>query len=393
LLVTRRPPLVDRLRLGVPGPEDLQRERHASWLELFFDLAFVLALFTVTRRLGMDPSPTIGEIATVVGLFVLVQWAWAGVSFFDTRFDPDDVPHRLLVLLASAGAGAVALGVDEVPASPLVPIGYLVVRGSLLLMYLRVRGSGPAGREISSVYLTGFGIGWLLWLGSLAVPPTWRPAVWAVAFAIELLTPWVTLDRLARYPVHPTHLPERIGQFTIILLGSTLNDLLRAVPATRPPAHVLAAALVAFVIPASIWWLYTGLVSRRQEPSRLRGGQTYIYLHIPHGASLLLLGWAIGQAVAEVASDSHRLSVALRLVLAGSLVARLLCSIGLHASAFGPLTRGDLAAALSGVVTVAIVAVTVTDPFLTLGLLAAATVGQGVVTTRLIERRVSHDAG
>ncbi|MEU5726194.1 low temperature requirement protein A [Micromonospora sp. NPDC047738] len=73
--------------------------------------------------------------------------------------------------------------------------------------------------------------------------PTVRPAVWITALAIELLTPWLGRRWLRRHPVHSTHLPERLGQFTIILLGATLTNLRDAAPTAHPPARVVAAAL------------------------------------------------------------------------------------------------------------------------------------------------------
>ncbi|OKI65045.1 hypothetical protein A6A27_24855 [Micromonospora sp. CB01531] len=116
-------------------------QRHATWLELFFDLVFVLATAAVVGRLGhrLVPSPT--ALLAAGGLFVVLQFAWAGQVFYDTRYDPDDTQHRLLVLVAVAGAGALTLGVAGAPHSVLLPVGYLVVRGVLLLLY---SGSGRA---------------------------------------------------------------------------------------------------------------------------------------------------------------------------------------------------------------------------------------------------------
>ena len=385
--MTRRSRLADWLRSRAPDA-DQQRERHATWLELFFDLVFVLALLAVVNRLGTHSSPSIGEVAVVVGLFLIIQWAWVGISFYDTRFDPDDFPHRLLVFLASAGAGAIALGVNEVPHGSLLPVGYLIVRGSLLVMYLRVLGSGPAGRKLASIYLAGFGAGWLLWLGSLFLPMPARPMVWIVATAIELLIPWIAIRPLARYPVHAIHLPERLGQFTIILLGSSLTELLNAVPARNPPGHVLGAALVAFVVPVSVWWLYTSFVSTRRDPSRLRAGQAYTYVHAPLGVSLLLLGWALGRTVGLINENVERLPFELRLILGGAIVVRLLCGAALYVLAFGT-TRTAVWIILTGTVPTVAAVFAVTDPGLTLILLALVLILQAVLASRNVVRWTS----
>ena len=156
----RLPRLVDLLRLRAPNRPSREAERHASWLELFFDLVFVLALSGITVRLGGAAAPTADQILVALGIYIVVQWSWVGQAFFDARFELDDVPHRLLVLIATAGAGAEALGTRESIESYLLPIGYLVVRGALIAAYLRVYLSDRPARPLVSVYLIGFGIGW-----------------------------------------------------------------------------------------------------------------------------------------------------------------------------------------------------------------------------------------
>ncbi|WP_406078586.1 low temperature requirement protein A [Micromonospora sp. NBC_00858] len=370
-------------RLGVRGPAPLEDEaghRHATWLELFLDIIFVYALAAVVARLGTDSTPSVGGILAVSGLFVVVQWAWMGQVYYDTRFDPDDLPHRLLVLVALVGAGAMTLGVDEVPESALLPVGYLIVRGVLLLLYLRARPASPIARTVISVYLVGFGLGWLIWLVSLAVPIALRPALWVVAMAIELATPWVGRRRLEQWPVDNRHLPERIGQFTIIVLGSALASLLFAVP-DHPRPHMILTAGLAFVVPAAVWWVYTTFVTTNLSTTRLRAGQAYTYLHIPLSGALLLLGWSLGQAVRLVDSGASRLPLELRLLLAASVVVWVLCGLGLFTLATRP-SASRLAITAYAVISVSLIGATVREARLLLLLLAPAIVGYAVLLNR-----------
>ncbi|WFE52354.1 low temperature requirement protein A [Micromonospora sp. WMMD1155] len=367
--------------LGGRAPQaDEAGHRHATWLELFLDLIFVYALAAVVRRLGDDPTPSPGAVLAVLGLFVVVQWAWLGQVFYDTRFDPDDVPHRLLVLVALVGAGTITLGADEVPESVLLPVGYLIVRGVLLLLYLRARPTGPMARTVTTIYLLGFGSGWLIWLASLATPTNTRPTLWIVAMLIELATPWVGKRWLNRFPVDDQHLPERIGQFTIIVLGSALASLLFAVP-DHPRPHMIVTAGLAFLVPAAVWWVYTTFVTTREPRRRLRGGQTYSYLHIPLGGALLLLGWALGQMVRLADDEVARLPTELRLVLAASITAWMLCGLALHWVWNRP-SIGRLGIALYGMGSTILVTTTVHEPKLMLSLLSLAIVGYAVLLTR-----------
>ncbi|MEH1167015.1 low temperature requirement protein A [Micromonospora sp. CPCC 205539] len=370
-------------RLTVRGQTPVTDEaghRHATWLELFLDVVFVYALAAVVARLETDPTPAQGSVLAVLGLFLVVQWAWLGQVYYDTRFDPDDLPHRLLVLVALVGAGAMTLGVDEVPESVLLPVGYLIVRGVLLLLYLRARPTSPTARTITTVYLIGFGLGWLIWLVSLAVPTAQRPVLWIVAMVIELATPWVGRRRLDQWPVDKRHLPERIGQFTIIVLGSALAGLLFAVP-DHPRPHELLIAGLAFVVPAAIWWVYTTFVTTRLAVVWLRGGQAYSYLHIPLEGSLLLLGWSLGQVVRLVDHGTDRLPLELRLLLAASVVVWTLCGLALYWLTARP-SVGRLAITAYVVISVSVIATTVREPRLLLFLFSATIVAYAVVLNR-----------
>src|SRR5688500_4132428 len=66
------PGLVDE---AIPeGSDDVDPERHASWLELFFDLLFVAMVAQLVHVL-LD-SPKVGTLADVAALFVAAWWAW-----------------------------------------------------------------------------------------------------------------------------------------------------------------------------------------------------------------------------------------------------------------------------------------------------------------------------
>ncbi|SCL38427.1 Low temperature requirement protein LtrA [Micromonospora rhizosphaerae] len=374
--------LAARFALPAPSrPRGKAGQRHATWLELFFDVIFVFALGAVVDRLGDEPVPRPSAVLTVCGLFVVLQWAWVGQVFYDTRYDPDDTPHRLLVLVALVGAGALTLGVREAPEGVLLPAGYLLVRGVLLLLYLRARPTGAPARQVTGIYLVGFGIGWVIWLASLAVPASARPAFWIAGMAVELATPWVGLRRLNRSPVDVVHLPERIGQFAIIVLGSTLANLLTAVPA-HPTPGIIGSAAVAFAVPASVWWVYTTFVNTGLAMARLRGGQAYTYVHIAMNAGLLLLGWSLGQLVRQIEADAPTTPTALRAVLAATLLTWMLCGLGLSWLAVQRPGVRRLAITGYGIASVTAIAVAVARPLPLLVLLAIALVGYAVLLTR-----------
>ena len=81
--------------------------RHASWLELFYDLVYVVAVAFLAAGLSRDISLT--GFAIFVALFIPVWWSWAGQTIFASRFGRDTTFQRSMMLLQMVGAAAMAI--------------------------------------------------------------------------------------------------------------------------------------------------------------------------------------------------------------------------------------------------------------------------------------------
>jgi hypothetical protein len=87
-------------------------ERRATWLELFFDLVFVVAITQLSHELVVDHS-TAGFLR-FAALFVPVFVAWQGYTFYSTRFDTDDLALRVAYFAAMLAIAAMAVVIDDV---------------------------------------------------------------------------------------------------------------------------------------------------------------------------------------------------------------------------------------------------------------------------------------
>lgn len=100
-------PVVRTVRLWARGHES----RRASWLEPFFDLIFVAAVSQVGVPLGEDY--TIHGLVRYSLMFLLIWWAWFGHTMYSTRFDADDVVHRLLTFVQIFATAAMAANAKQ----------------------------------------------------------------------------------------------------------------------------------------------------------------------------------------------------------------------------------------------------------------------------------------
>jgi low temperature requirement protein LtrA len=241
--------------------EQRAEERSSTWLELFFDLCFVVAVAALARGLHHDPN--LDGMLRFLGLFVPVWWSWMIFTWYGTSFDNDDVPYRVTLFVAMLSILGLAASVGRIGVDPLAVVGFVLAYSLMRLLvaglFVRAGRNVPTDlRPFVAYYAAGNIIGATTWLSSLLVPAPFRYAVWAIGLAVELLGPILavmTLDN-PRITFHPRHIAERYGLFTLIVLGESVLAVASGTAGTHwAPAAVLTA-VTGFVAAACIWWLY-----------------------------------------------------------------------------------------------------------------------------------------
>jgi low temperature requirement protein LtrA len=310
-------------RLRLRSIENRDRERHASWLELFFDLIFVLAVAQIAQALNHDLTLT-GCVHYLV-LFAPVWWAWVGYSFYADRFESDEVIFRLMMFAGMLAMAAVAVNVHGAfqGGERAFTFSYVAVRVILIAFYIRAAYYVPLARDLCVRYAIGFGIGSLVWLASAFVPNPMRYGFWAVGFLIELATPFVNMHVARRTPYDSSHVPERFGLFTLIVIGEASLTAINGLVSMDWQLRAAVIAACGFAITAAIWWSYYEFVEVDGiSENRRAGGQIYMYSHFPISIGIAAIGVSIQHAV--VMSSASALSPMLRWTLCGSVALYLL---------------------------------------------------------------------
>ena len=246
---TTNPP---RLRIGDAEDEP----RHATWLELFYDLVFVVAVSQLAHKLSGDVS--LRGFLGYAGLFVPLWWTWIGTTFFANRFDSDDTIRRVMMGLQMLAIAALAVNVHHAwtTTSQGFAISYIISRMLLIVEYARVLKYIPSVRSLVYPMNTGFGIGVLFWIVSLVVPAPWRFVLWGIGLGVDFISPLVAAEGQRQWPPHAEHLPERFGLFTIIVLGEAVIAVVNGLSEVDWTVGVTAAAVLGFVTAFGLWWLY-----------------------------------------------------------------------------------------------------------------------------------------
>jgi low temperature requirement protein LtrA len=344
-----RPPA---LRTPTDGGSD---ERHASWLELFFDLVFVVAIAQLAQELVRDHSA--GGFAIFAGLFLPVFIAWQGFTFYADRFDSDDVLFRVVMLAAMLAIAALAVQIPDVATGRHdagFVVAYVTLRSLLVALYLRAWPHARAARPLIARYAGGYSLSIAIWLCSLLVDAPLRYVLWGVGLAIEYAMPVLAQRIHARIPVDPGHVPERFALFTIIVLGESVVAVALGTAHNDWRLASATTAVLGFVTAACLWWVYFDRGVAGGLSSRTGSMQIFTRIHIPLLAALTAVGAGVHMLIQEAVTGEAQAGAAW--ALDGGAALYLLClTIAQHVSGGGADTLA--ARALAGLALVALAAV------------------------------------
>ena len=301
--------------------DDTPPDRSVGTLELFFDLVFVYAMSQVTILMLSDISwAGFGR-----GLLALaaVWWAWVCYAWLTNTSDHDGPGPRLLLFLAMAAMLVAAVALPQAFGERALVFGlaFLTVRLiHVVLLALDVRGEADVGLAALRLVPTLLA-GPAVLVAAAFVDAPGRELLWVVAAVIDLSGP--VLVGTAGWNVAPAYFVERHGLVLIIALGEAIVAVGAGAEASLARPSVIAAALLAVLIAAGLWWSYFGYVRDGAE-RRLRGTadrerarlarDSYSYLHLPLVAGVVFFALGVHEAVAR---PTEQLSLLPAVALAG----------------------------------------------------------------------------
>ena len=290
-------------------------ERHASWLELFFDLVYVFAVSKVAAIL-VD-SPDIYGFLKYLVLFVPVWWSWVGFTFYADRFESDEIEYRVLTFASMLAIAALSIsigGAFSLSGDASFVGCYAAVRLMLVAQYTRTAYYVPVGRRLAMQYMVGFGVAVLILLASLMVEPPVRYYIWAMAMLIELATPFIDTKLTRIIPFDHSHIPERFGLFTIIVLGEAVIATANGASGVPWNLATTATASLGFAMAACIWWINFDFVEDDAIKSQsLMRRFIFIVSHFCMVASIVVIGIGVEHAIKDTIDGHPHLATVLML--------------------------------------------------------------------------------
>ncbi|MGR6319056.1 low temperature requirement protein A [Micromonospora soli] len=280
-----------------------------AFLELFFDLVFVLAFFQLSQQLLEHLSWT-GAFQTLV-LLLPVLHLWAATTRLLDAFDPRHPLVQLLTMPIIFGTLVLAAAAPEAfGRRGLVFAGaYLTIRLGGLAIAIHVLRGHEAQRSAVRIFFW-VGMSAPAWIAGALLPDTVRAALWMTATVAEYaaLALGFPTPKLGRHGprrleivVSEEHLAERYQQFFIIALGEPILVTGLTFANGEFGADRSTATVLAFATTALLWRIYihragellAGALAASHNP--LRVGVLVLYAHVIMVAAIVAV--AVGDEI------------------------------------------------------------------------------------------------
>ncbi|MFI6266845.1 low temperature requirement protein A [Micromonospora sp. NPDC051006] len=240
----------------------------ATFLELFFDLAFVVALTRVSQRfadLGSDTGWTlVAGLGRTLLLFLALWLIWSHTTWITSRYEPERSIIQAVVVGTMFAALVMAVTLPRAMEERALPftVAYLmvmVVRPLVVAAALR----GHPRRLVPFRLAAWAAVSAPIWLVGALGPDHLRLPLWAAALAVDYLAwalgwplPRLGAAAIGQWRIAGEHLGERHQQIFLIALGETILVIGVVFSGADYSAQRAAAFTVAFTTSALLWRIY-----------------------------------------------------------------------------------------------------------------------------------------
>lgn len=279
--------------------------REVSFLELFYDLVYVVLIAQVSHHLAQHVGwEGILDFSIVFGL---IWFAWFNGTFWHELHARADGRSRNYIFLQMGLLALLAVFAGEATGATGAAFAYTY---SLLFIlftwqwYTVQRVDDPRYRPVTMRYLSGMVLTVVLVVisGLLDEIRIWIWGFIVVAWVIAGFL-MMTRSRTEGFGEGVTaSLVERVGLFTIVVLGEVVVGVVTGIiDAPERSPLIVATGIVGLTIGYGIWWNYFDLLGRRVPDQTGAPLSIWLFAHLPLTMAIAAGGAAMVSLVEHAA--------------------------------------------------------------------------------------------
>ncbi len=283
---------------------DREQHRQVTFLELFYDLVYVVLVAESTHALASHIDAV--HLLQFAFLFVVIYWAWINGTLYHELHGNDDIRTRVFTFLQMFTVAAMAVFTHDAfgAAAPGFALSYAAFQLILSVLWWRTGVYDSNHRPLTRPYVSVFLLNTLLFFLSAFVEAPGRFYLWGLALLLALLLPLLSFNLGRNKPavqaqidasrtVTPS-LVERFGLFTIIVLGEVIVGTVQGVAGhAHLTVEVGVIGMTGMLLAIGLWWLYFDFVSHRKPKDGALWTTMWMYAHLPVTAGIAMTGAVI----------------------------------------------------------------------------------------------------
>ena len=273
--------------------DEPEADRRVSWLELFYDLVYVIAISRITHQFSLEINA--GNFLEFIVLFILVFWGWLNGSLYHDLHGSEGLRTRLMTLwqMMIIASLAVLIGHAGEEEYTNITVLFMIMQLYITYMWWSIGFYDPSHRRYNKPYTVLYLSSLALMGLSLVLPGVWLKWIVPVVLICNYVPPFISSRLLRRSATNLDLSPamfERLGLFTIIIFGEVVLGVVNGtgqLPETdfRGWLHFALALGIVF----ELWWIFFTLIARREVKNGFQNASLLELLYIPSQISLLLI--------------------------------------------------------------------------------------------------------
>ena len=253
---------------GAPRKFDPHFEkRRISWLELFYDLVYVIAISRITHHLAIHM--TVNGFFQYACLFFLIFWGWLNGSLYHDIHGNEGLRTGLMTLWQVMIIAALAVTIDQPSPTWYVntTIVFMIMQLFITYAWWSIGFYDKSHRRYSKPFTVLFLVSLALMTLSLFVPRPWLKFIGVAVIICNYLPPFIAHRLLRKSSLDLSlswSMAERLGLFTIIVFGEVVLGVVNGISKVNNLNFTawLDFAL-AICIVFALWWIFFALMSGR----------------------------------------------------------------------------------------------------------------------------------
>ncbi len=254
--------------------------KKVSWLELFYDLAFIALIAQLTYAVA-DHHKSFTDIFLVGLIGYMIFIAWLGTTVSRNINATESTRDKLLIQLQMVLAFFMSLTLPGMFEGDLAPffLSFALIRAlQLYIVRLGYKERPEEAPKTKNVFW-GSATATALWCiaGFITLPYAFIIA--SMALVIDILSPLTKGEGNTTRMLNIPHLQERLGLFLILVMGESMLVVALANTVTSLGVAQPIIVLSGVILMIALWWTYFGYLEKCAEGRRPNNMLLYLHAH------------------------------------------------------------------------------------------------------------------